>query len=206
MLQARQAQSSTSAVPAFPLAINEAAVMGAGQMAINTLTCQGIGGIASVALGAMSAKKNTTSMMSMMNIPLDARAAASLPQGPVEFISEGNTFRIVLKATEISINGLQLLPFGILTALHGNYFLCTVLGSVTDTIYSFVHCVSLSPYFATIPHPGCRVAPLRLGRLPGKRSQEQEVENGSVDYVWCVSCHRHYTWHRRDGQFAALQG
>lgn len=93
--------------------------MGGGQLAINTLTCQGIGGLASVALGAMSALKNNTSMTDMMSMPLDPRVVVSLPQGPVEFTSEGNTFRVVLKDAKISINGLSLLPFGILTALHG---------------------------------------------------------------------------------------
>ncbi|KAJ4359438.1 hypothetical protein N0V95_002185 [Ascochyta clinopodiicola] len=119
---ARQAQINTSTAAAFPLAINEATLMGGGQLAINMLTCQGIGGLASVALGAMSASKNKTSMMGMMSsVPLDPRAAGSLPQGPVEFTSEGNTFRIVLKNAEISINGLPIIPFGILTALHAGY-------------------------------------------------------------------------------------
>ncbi|KZM18617.1 hypothetical protein ST47_g10221 [Ascochyta rabiei] len=116
---ARQAQNDTSAAAPFPLAINEATIMGGGQLAINMLTCQGIGGFASVALGALSSSKNKTSMMGMMSsVPLDPRAAGSLPQGPVEFTSEGNTFRIVLKDAEISINGLPIIPFGILTALH----------------------------------------------------------------------------------------
>ncbi|XPT01068.1 hypothetical protein M3J09_010210 [Ascochyta lentis] len=115
----RQAQTNTSAAAPFPLAVNEATIMSGGQLAINMLTCQGIGGIASVALGAMSASKNKTGMMGMMSsVPLDPRAAGSLPQGPVEFTSEGNTFRIVLKDAEISINGLPIIPFGILTALH----------------------------------------------------------------------------------------
>lgn len=99
--------------------------MGGGQLAINMLTCQGIGGIASIALGAMSASKNKTTMADLMNnVPLDPRAAGSLPQGPVEFTSEGNTFRIVLKDAEISINGLPIIPFGILTALHGTLHAC----------------------------------------------------------------------------------
>ncbi|KAF1926890.1 uncharacterized protein M421DRAFT_394471 [Didymella exigua CBS 183.55] len=115
---ARQFQNDTSATTTFPLAINEATVMGGVQMAINTLTCQGIGGIASITLGAVSQKKNKISLTDMVNIPLDPRVAASLPQGPVEFTSDGNTFRIVLKDAEISINGLPVFPFGVLTALH----------------------------------------------------------------------------------------
>ncbi|KAF2623265.1 hypothetical protein BU25DRAFT_462164 [Macroventuria anomochaeta] len=118
-LTARQALDNTSAGHPFPLAINEATIMGGGQLAIDMLTCQGIGGLASVALGAMNASKNKTSVMDMMSsVPLDPRVVGSLPQGPVEFTSEGNTFRIVLKDAEISINGLPIIPFGILTALH----------------------------------------------------------------------------------------
>lgn len=131
-LAARQAQDNTSAATTFPLAIKEATIMGGGQMAISALTCQGIGGIASVALGAMSASKNKTSMMDMMTIPIDPRAVGSLPQGPVEFTSEGNTFRIVLKDAEISINGLPVIPFGILTALHGTHSNPSNLSSLID--------------------------------------------------------------------------
>lgn len=97
--------------------------MSGGQLVIDKLTCQGIGGLAAAALGAMSGGKDQKSMMDMMNTPLDPRVLGSLPQGPVEFTSEGNTFRIVLKDAEISINGLPVIPFGVLTALHGNYAL-----------------------------------------------------------------------------------
>lgn len=97
--------------------------MGAGQIAISKLTCQGIGGLASVALGVMSANKDKISMKDMMSVPLDPRVASSFPQGPVQFTSEGNTFRIVLKDAEISINGLPIIPFGVVTALHSMYLL-----------------------------------------------------------------------------------
>ncbi|KAF2998804.1 hypothetical protein E8E13_001143 [Curvularia kusanoi] len=111
---ARQAQENTSTVP---LAISEATLMGAGQFGINLLTCQGIGGLASVALGAMSGQKDKSSMEGMMS-GLDPRVLSSLPQGPVQFTSEGNTFRVVLKDAEISINSLPFKRFGVLTALH----------------------------------------------------------------------------------------
>ncbi|KAJ4983546.1 hypothetical protein SVAN01_10962 [Stagonosporopsis vannaccii] len=122
-LKARQAENNSSSVSSFPLSINEATLMGGGQLAIDALTCQGIGGLAAAALGVMSGSKDKKSMMDVMNTPLDPRVLGSLPQGPVEFTSEGNTFRIVLKDAEISINGLPVIPFGILTALHGNHVL-----------------------------------------------------------------------------------
>lgn len=97
--------------------------MNAGQFGIDALTCQGIGGLASIALGAMSAQKDKKSMKDLMNVPLDPRVAAALPQGPVQFTSDGNTFRIVLKDAQILINGLAVIPFGALTALHGELHL-----------------------------------------------------------------------------------
>lgn len=90
-----------------------------GQMAIDTLTCQGIGGLAAAALGVKSGSKDKKSMMDVMSVPLDPRVLGSLPQGQVEFTLEGNTFRIVLRNADISINGLPIIPFSILTALHG---------------------------------------------------------------------------------------
>ncbi|KAJ8112280.1 hypothetical protein OPT61_g5317 [Boeremia exigua] len=117
-LNARQARETTSTAPSIPIAINEATLMGGGQLVIDTLTCQGIGGLASAALGAMSASKDKKGMMDVMNVPLDPRVLGSLPQGPIEFTSDGNTFRVVLRDAEISINGLPVIPFGVLTALH----------------------------------------------------------------------------------------
>jgi hypothetical protein len=139
-LSVRQAPDSTSVPGAFPLAINEATLMAGGQTAINIVTCQGIGGIASVALGAMSANKGKMSMKDMMNVPLDPRVAASLPQGPVEFTSEGNTFRIVLKDAEISVNGLPVIRFGIITALHGAFSVSQPLSTCTDATQSYSLC------------------------------------------------------------------
>jgi hypothetical protein len=143
--------------------------MGGGQMAINVLTCQGIGGFASIAIGAMAASKSKSSMMDMMQggVPLDPRAVQSLPQGPVEFTSEGNTIRIVLRDAEISINGLAVIPFGILTALHGMFGDCRnhrrlLLTQISSTLYH----ASVSTYPAVVLDPRCRLATVSLGRIP----------------------------------------
>ncbi|KAH6629333.1 hypothetical protein C7974DRAFT_359048 [Boeremia exigua] len=117
-LSVRQAPDNNSPMSSLPRAINEATLMMGGQLAIDKLTCQGIGGLASAVLGAMNASKNNKNAVNATSIPLDPQVLGSLPQGPVEFTSEGNTFRIVLKDATISVNGLALIPFGILTALH----------------------------------------------------------------------------------------
>lgn len=109
--------------------------MGGGQLVIDTLTCQGIGGLAAAALGVMSGSKDRQSMMDVISTPLDQRVLGSFPQGSVEFTSEGNTFRIVLKDAEISINGLPVIPFGILTALHGNISsLCSIISANPSSV------------------------------------------------------------------------
>jgi hypothetical protein len=110
----RQAQDNTKS--SSPLAISESTLSGAGQFGIDTLTCQGVGGLASVFLGVTSDTKDKTSLLSS---PLDSQAVNSLPQGPVEIRSKGNTYRIVLRDAEITINGLLIKPFAALTALHG---------------------------------------------------------------------------------------
>ncbi|KAG9198595.1 hypothetical protein G6514_009771 [Epicoccum nigrum] len=112
-IRVRQAQDGAKS--SSLLAINESALSGAGQFGIDTLTCQGVGGIASVFFGVTSDKKDKTSLLSS---PLDSQAVSSLPQGPVEIRSRGNTYRIVLSDAEISINGLLIKPFVALTALH----------------------------------------------------------------------------------------
>lgn len=113
-IRVRQSQDNTKSSP--PLAINEAALSGAGQFGIDTLTCQGVGGLASIFLGVTSDRKDKTSLLSS---PLDSQAVDSLPQGPIEIKSNGNSYRIVLSDAEISINGLLVKPFAVLTALHG---------------------------------------------------------------------------------------
>ena len=118
-IRVRQAQDNTAS--SSPLAINESALSGAGQFGLDTLTCQGVGGLASVIFGVTSESKDKTSLLSS---PLDSQAVSSLPQGPVEIRSQGNTYRIVLSDAEITINGLTIKLFAVLTALHGMLVFC----------------------------------------------------------------------------------
>jgi hypothetical protein len=99
--------------------------MGA-QKVIETFTCSGIGGIASAALGAMTAAKANTSMLSKVmtqaGTPLDPIVLQALPRGPITLSSEGNMFEIVIESQSLKINGLALVPFAVITGLHGKLY------------------------------------------------------------------------------------
>lgn len=174
-----------------------------GQIAIDALTCQGIGGLAAVALGVMSADKGKPSAMGTPNVPLDPQVLGSLPQGPVEFTSEGNTFRIVLKDTAISINGLPVIPFGILTAFHGivPHYVTRLHGL---TPFSVVYDASFPLDIATVHHPRRCVAPFSLDWVPHQRNQEPEVAIGSIGHLWRLNCDWYRNWYGWDGQLETL--
>lgn len=101
----------------FPAVDVSLAQMGA-QKAIDALTCQGIGGLASAGLALMNSgeSKSDKTQASAM---LDPRVLQSLPDGPIELTSDGNHFQIIIKKASVEINGMKLLPFAVLTALHG---------------------------------------------------------------------------------------
>ena len=102
--------------------------MGA-QKLINTLTCQGVGGVASAAFGAMTAAKAKAGLMAMMsmdqtnkiNTPLDPIVLQALPKGPIKLSSEGNMFEVTIESQSLKVNGLALVPFAVLTGLHGEF-------------------------------------------------------------------------------------
>jgi len=102
------------------LAIDGETIQGIAQSGIGTLTCSGVGGIAAVALGIMDSPTLKINMMGMNpdSSPLDSSTLAALPTDPFTVISEGNTFYINLAQGTFRINGLPLVPFGIMTGLH----------------------------------------------------------------------------------------
>jgi hypothetical protein len=92
------------------------------QSGISTLTCSGIGGIAATALGL----RNNPILKNMMRMnpdspPLDESTLAALPKDPIKVTSEGNTFFINIKDGKFMVNGLDFLPFGIMTGLHSKF-------------------------------------------------------------------------------------
>lgn len=172
-LSVRQAEAQAR----FPIAIDaETAQMGA-QKVIETFTCSGIGGIAAAALGAMAAAKANASMMSMAmgqaGPPLDSTVLQALPRGPIVLSSEGNMFEIVIESQSLKINGLALIPFAVITGLHGKLWDNFHVSSRTLQLtyaYSTI-CWSRFPYIpSTIPCLGSSLAILGPHRLPSGRS------------------------------------
>jgi hypothetical protein len=124
-LSARQTQANGGIQ--IPIAIDAGTAQMGAQKLIDTLSCQGVGGIASAAFGAMTAAKVKAGMMAMMNMgqtnrtnaPLDSTVLQALPRGPIMLSSEGNMFEIVIESQSLKVNGLALVPFAVLTGLHG---------------------------------------------------------------------------------------
>jgi len=92
------------------------------QTLVNTFTCQGVGGIASAAFGAMvAAKTNATGMIvafAQLGQTLDPTVLQALPRGPITVMSGGNKFEIVLETQSVKINGLTFKSFTAITAVH----------------------------------------------------------------------------------------
>ncbi|KAI4663055.1 uncharacterized protein J4E79_004368 [Alternaria viburni] len=104
------------------VAIDPATAQKGAQKLVDTLTCQGIGGIASAAFGAMAAAKANATMMGkamgQLGQTLDPTVLQALPRGPITVLSEGNMFEIIIESQSVKINGLALVPFAVITGLH----------------------------------------------------------------------------------------
>ncbi|ORX88624.1 hypothetical protein BCR34DRAFT_609341 [Clohesyomyces aquaticus] len=95
----------------------------------NAITCQGVGGLASIASGLM------TSGIVKLNggsVPLDNRTLDALPKEPIVIISEGNKFKVKIQNTEITVNGIPVKRFAIITGLH-IFFMTTAFFYVLPT-------------------------------------------------------------------------
>ncbi|KAI4694137.1 uncharacterized protein J4E84_002718 [Alternaria hordeiaustralica] len=118
-ITARQSQGGASQ---FPIAIDPATAQKGAQKLVDTLTCQGIGGIASAAFGAMAAARANATMMGkamgQLGQTLDPTVLQALPRGPITVLSEGNMFEIIIESQSVKINGLALVPFAVITGLH----------------------------------------------------------------------------------------
>lgn len=103
--------------PGTPLAVNSSMLSSLAQAGTNAITCQGFGGIAALALGL---KNSGTIKIDTKNpVPLDNQTLAALPKDPIRISSEGNTFEINIQNTDVTVNGMKILPFAIVTSLHG---------------------------------------------------------------------------------------
>lgn len=98
-----------------PLAIDSNMLSSIVQVGTNAITCQGVGGLVSIASGLM------TSGILKLNggsVPLDNRTLAALPKEPIVIISEGNKFEVKIQNTAITVNGIPIKRFAIITGLH----------------------------------------------------------------------------------------
>ena len=153
----------------MPFAIDPATAQMGAQKVIDRLTCHGVGGIVSAALGFASTSPSDMKMieaaMGNSGIPLDSTILQILPRGPITVISQGNNFEVVLDNRSVKINGQNLTLFAILTGLHRKHTrecTCSANNSLTS---------SLSPVY----HP-------RFPCLPA-----------AICYIWCslaLFCHR----------------
>ncbi|KAH7343120.1 hypothetical protein BKA66DRAFT_543869 [Pyrenochaeta sp. MPI-SDFR-AT-0127] len=102
------------------LAIDAPTLQMGAQKAVDLLTCQGIGGLATAGLALMSSTKAKFGKTdeTQGGTSLVATVFQRLPDGPITLTSEGNAFKIVIKQAAVEINGLKLIPFAVLTALH----------------------------------------------------------------------------------------
>ncbi|ENI01923.1 hypothetical protein COCC4DRAFT_52618 [Bipolaris maydis ATCC 48331] len=119
-LSPRQAQLPDGAQ--LPLAIDSDTAQIGAQKIVDSLTCQGVGGIISAAMGFMSTSKAEVKMietaMGQAGVSLDPKVLRLLPQGPVVVTSGGNSFEINAQEKSIRINGQALSMFTTLTWLH----------------------------------------------------------------------------------------
>lgn len=104
-------------------AIDDKTLQGLAQSGLDAITCSGFGGLAALALGFTQNPAAKASGESAASPPLDNSTLAALPRGPVTITNEGNTFTINLAQQAFIINGLELKPFLIMTALHGKCIL-----------------------------------------------------------------------------------
>jgi hypothetical protein len=171
-LAIRQAPEDTMS-PLPDLAVNEASIMAGAQLAVDKLTCKGIGGAASVGLGIFSSGGGASlTMLAKSQVPLDPKVTQSLPDGPIEIKSGGNTFRIVLRDADIRINGLAIIPFGIFTALHSTFNptpSVSLVPKLNTNASSFVYDPFFLDCIAPIPRPRSSMATGFAFWLPRKR-------------------------------------
>ncbi|KAL1846720.1 hypothetical protein Plec18170_009010 [Paecilomyces lecythidis] len=104
------------------------------QKSSDALTCEGIGGLFGVLSGLMASKSlpgNTSATGDILN-----SSALGLPTTPVTIRNSGNEFNIDLQKITVSVNGLPVVKFAVLTALH-------VLFVITAYFFIFPSILSL---------------------------------------------------------------
>ena len=104
-------------------AISDESLQEVAQTGLNAITCSGFGGLAALALGVLQgpALKNANFTNIGTTVPLDNSTLAALPKGPFTIMNEGNKLAVDIAQQSVAINGIELKPFAIITALHGMF-------------------------------------------------------------------------------------
>ncbi|KAF2639454.1 hypothetical protein P280DRAFT_518874 [Massarina eburnea CBS 473.64] len=119
----RRQDSGSATLPAPGLAIDSDTLQGIAQFSVDSLTCNGIGGLAALGLGVMNspalkAAQKAQSGSNDTNPPLDPSTLAALPKDPITITSEGTKFVVNLTDGSITINEMPVVPFAVMTAVH----------------------------------------------------------------------------------------
>ncbi|KAJ9388768.1 hypothetical protein DTO063F5_2416 [Paecilomyces variotii] len=88
------------------------------QKSSDALTCEGIGGLFGVLSGLMASKTLPQSTSTSTTDDILNSSALGLPTTPVTIQNSGNEFNIDLQKITLSVNGLSVVKFAVLTALH----------------------------------------------------------------------------------------
>ena len=79
----------------------------------------------------MSAIKADPSLLNAVtgdgSVQLDSAVLRVLPQGPITLFNDGNNFEVVIRNSTVKVNGLELIPFAVVTALHSKLMAHTLL-------------------------------------------------------------------------------
>jgi hypothetical protein len=102
-------------------AIDEQTLQGIAQTGVDSITCSGFGGLTALALGVLKGPLFKGAKISAISPPLDNSTLAALPKGPVTVMNGGNKFTIDIAKQAVTINGLEIKPFAIMTGLHGKF-------------------------------------------------------------------------------------
>ena len=97
--------------------LNVSQIDGVFQSGIDSLTCEGVGGMVQVLFGLyLSGTLSIPSNLTLTNL---SATADSLPNATFTIKDSGNTFVVNPKELYVSVNGLGVIKFAVLLVLHG---------------------------------------------------------------------------------------
>jgi hypothetical protein len=110
------------------------------QKGLNALTCEGVGGLASIGLGLVSSGTIDLASFKSSNLSF-------LGNTTFEVTNAGNIYRIMPSTRSLTLNGVEIGPFVILMAVHSMYNNPPDVGSINF----FIVTVAIIAYFVLVP-------------------------------------------------------